>query len=144
MDDRRRFVVLEHRWAGVHWDFMVESAPGGPLRTWALDAEPAPDRAIPARALADHRREYLSYEGEISGGRGSVARWDEGTCVVEVWEPGRVRLALDGGHLRGPVELLASSTAGAVGPSGTTSASGAGGGSGATWAFRLGKLRWRA
>ena len=143
--DRRRFVVLEHRWDGVHWDFMVEVAPGGPLRTWAIDAEPVPGRDLPARALADHRREYLTYEGEVSGGRGEVRRWDEGACAVEVWEAGRVRLVLEGAYLIGPVALWASPPGGAGEPPGTASASGAGGAGGSSaWTFRLGKLAFRA
>lgn len=138
MDDRRRFVVLEHRWDGVHWDFLVETGPDGPLRSWAIDAPPALGRDLPARALADHRRAYLAYEGEVSGGRGTVRRWDEGTCTVEVWEEDRVRLVLEGAQLAGPVELRASPPAGEWTPAGRVSASGAGGGS--SWTFRLGKL----
>ncbi len=131
--------MLEHRWDGVHWDFMVEVEPGGPLRTWAIDAVPTPGRDLPARARADQRREYLTYEGEVSGGRGEVRRWDEGTCTVEVWEEDRVRLVLEGAHLIGPVEFWAS-PAGRTGEfSGMPSASGAGGGS-SGWMFRLGKL----
>ena len=142
MEDRRRFVVLEHRWDGVHWDFMVEVAAGGSLRTWAIDDEPTAGRDLPARALADHRRAYLTHEGEVSGGRGTVRRWDEGTCLVEVWRDDRVRLVLDGAQLTGPVEFWASPRAGAgasIG-AGTDSASGAGGGSGSPWIARLGKL----
>jgi hypothetical protein len=136
-DDLRRFVVLEHRWDGVHWDFLVETGPFGPLRTWAIDAEPVAGRDLPARALADHRREYLTYEGEVSGGRGFVRRWDEGTCSVEVWGPDRVRLVLAGDQLEGVAELR--SSAGGIGP-GMPSASAAGGASGTSWVFRLGKL----
>ena len=33
-EDSRRFAVLEHRWDGVHWDFLVEDGPT--LRTWAI------------------------------------------------------------------------------------------------------------
>lgn len=134
----RRFVVLEHEWSGTHWDFNVEIAPGGPLRTWAIDARPDSGPTLPARALPDHRREYLTYEGEISGGRGAVKRWDEGTCLVEVWETDRVRLILNGRQLTGPVELLLSPDGGASG--GTGPASGAGGGSAPSWTFRRGKL----
>jgi hypothetical protein len=140
MADRRRFVVLEHRWDGVHWDFMVEIAPGSALRTWAIDAEPTTGRDLPARALADHRRAYLTHEGEVSGGRGTVRRWDEGTCDVEVWRIDRVRLVLGGGQLTGPVELWTSPPVGEGLASGTASASGAGGGSASSWTFRLGKL----
>jgi hypothetical protein len=47
-----RFVVLEHRWNGVHWDFMLER--GGVLRTWAVDAPIVAGEEVPARSLADH------------------------------------------------------------------------------------------
>jgi hypothetical protein len=135
-DDLRRFVILEHQWEGIHWDLMVETDPSGPLRTWAIDSEPVPGRDLPARALADHRREYLTYEGEVSGGRGTVRRWDEGTCSVEVWGPERVRLVLDGNQLDGVAELRSVE---GIGP-GIPSASGAGGASGTSWVFCLGKL----
>ena len=140
MEDRRRFVVLEHRWGGVHWDFMVEIAPGAALRTWAVDAEPTAGRDLPARALGDHRRDYLTREGEVSGGRGTVRRWDEGTCAVEIWQDDRVQLVLDGRQLTGPVELWVWPPDGAGLVSGTASASGAGGSSASLWTFRLGKL----
>jgi len=51
---------------------------GSVLRTWALLEPPAGAGEQAAEALPDHRPEYLSYEGEVSGGRGSVTRWDEG------------------------------------------------------------------
>ncbi|MCE9548419.1 MAG: hypothetical protein K8T25_23335 [Planctomycetia bacterium] len=77
-----RYVILWHQTPpgfprGVHWDLMLEEA--GHLRCWALSS--SPDGAAPqaAEALADHRLAYLEYEGPISGDRGSVSRWDEGT-----------------------------------------------------------------
>lgn len=103
-----RFVVLSHRTPpnyprGDHWDFMLEVA--GALRTWALAAEPTPGLALPAEALADHRLEYLSFEGPISGGRGQVARWDAGT--YETLEESRRlwRVRLSGDKLRGEMRL---------------------------------------
>jgi DNA polymerase Ligase (LigD) len=135
---RRRFVILEHHWKGIHWDFMVEVAPGSPLRTWAIDAQPVAGSELPARELADHRREYLNYEGMISGGRGHVRRWDEGTCLVEVWASDRVTLILSGRQLTGSAEFWRA--AGAPGSAGAGSAASAGGGSGPSWTFRLGKL----
>ena len=127
-----RFVLLEHRWNGVHWDFMLEIAPGGMLRTWAIDAEIVAGRSLPARALGDHRSEYLDYEGEVSGGRGAVRRIDRGEYTVEIWTPERVRARLAGGQLAGLVELRAIGTGGSgVGPSETSSCS---------WTFRLGNF----
>src|SRR4051794_41980056 len=75
-----RFVVLEHRWDGVHWDFMLETE--GRLRTWAVDAPIEPGIDLPARALPDHRLAYLTYEGPVSGGRGEVRRGDSGPYRV--------------------------------------------------------------
>jgi hypothetical protein len=136
--DPRRFVVLEHHWNGVHWDFMVEIGPGAALRTWAIDARPVAGKELPARQLPDHRQEYLTFEGNVSGGRGSVRRWDEGTCDVEVWTVDRVILILSGGQLTGSVEFWRE--AGAAGSACAGAASSAGGGTGPSWTFRLGKL----
>ena len=55
--EQRRFVVLEHEWNGVHWDFMIEDE--GRLRTWAIDAPLVAGEDLPARALPDHRLDYL-------------------------------------------------------------------------------------
>jgi hypothetical protein len=98
-----RFVLLEHRWDGLHWDFMLEH--GDVLRTWAIDAPVVPDADLPARALPDHRRIYLEYQGEISGNRGVVRRVAEGFYTAEVWEEGRVRVRLHGTQLVGDVEI---------------------------------------
>ena len=62
---RRRYVVLEHRWDGVHWDLMLDV--GDVLRTWAIDAPITTGVDLPARALGDHRRIYLDFEGELRG-----------------------------------------------------------------------------
>ncbi len=72
-----RFVILCHEnHRGAHFDFMLES--GDVLKTWALPQPPASGVEIECEALADHRLAYLDYEGPVSGGRGSVARWDRG------------------------------------------------------------------
>jgi hypothetical protein len=101
--DDRRFAILEHRWNGVHWDFLVEDGPI--LRTWAIDEAPIEGFELPARALPDHRRIYLDYEGEISDGRGTVKRWDSGTCEVLEWGTERVQLRVRGVQVEGVVEF---------------------------------------
>ena len=120
-DDTRRFAVLEHRWDGVHWDFLVEDGPA--LRTWAIDSPIVADGDLPARELPAHRRIYLEYEGEVSGGRGTVRRWDRGECRVIDWGEDRVRLEVRGVQLVGTVELR-----------------GAGDADRRSWKFRFGKL----
>ena len=72
------FVVLEHDHPELHWDFMLEH--GGVLKTWRLPASwPAAGQKLPAVALADHRLQYLDYEGPVSGDRGRVVRRDRGS-----------------------------------------------------------------
>jgi hypothetical protein len=98
-----RFVLLEHRWKGVHWDLMLEI--GEVLRSWAIDAPIVVGQELPARALPDHRRVYLDYEGVISGDRGTVRRLDEGTYCMILWTAEQVRVELAGFQLVGEVEL---------------------------------------
>lgn len=80
-----RFALLRHDWPEPHRDLVLQR-PGQEsqerLMTWALyPREPGEDvfraermttgRAVP---LEPHRAIYLTYEGPVSGGRGSVSR----------------------------------------------------------------------
>src|SRR4051794_32704698 len=105
-----RFVVLRHDKDGVHYDFMIEW--GDRLRTWALAEAIGPGLEIRARALPDHRTIYLDYEGEISGGRGSVRRVDRGTYELLEGSPSSLRLRLRGERFAGEVVLDRQETGG--------------------------------
>jgi DNA polymerase Ligase (LigD) len=118
-----RFVLLQHQWNGVHWDFMLES--GDSLRTWAIDEPIVGGRDLPARALGDHRKMYLEYEGEVGGNRGWVRRVDAGTYRVIEWSDGHVRVEVFGDQLVGEVDLRSS---------------GAGSGARDSWVFRTGNF----
>jgi DNA polymerase ligase (LigD)-like protein len=118
-----RFVLLEHNWNGVHWDFMLEA--GEALRTWAIDAPIVAGRDLPARALGNHRKSYLDYEGEISGNRGKVRRLDAGTYRVLVWSDRHVRVEVTGSQLVGEVDLRST---------------GADSGESGSWVFRAGNF----
>ena len=103
-----RFVILRHETPadyprGLHWDLMLESS--GTLRTWALEEEPLPGARLSAEALADHRPAYLEFEGEISGKRGAVSRWDAGTYTIQSQTATRWEIQLWGQHLRGDAVL---------------------------------------
>jgi hypothetical protein len=104
-----RYVILWHACPPdyarpSHYDFMLES--GDALRTWALAERPRPGAEIAAERLPDHRKAYLDYEGAVSGGRGSVARWDVGTYTLQSEDGNRLVATLDGRRLRGVVKLL--------------------------------------
>lgn len=100
-----RFVVLRHDCPrGLHWDFMLEAE--GVLRTWALAEEPSAGVACAAEQLPDHRLAYLDYEGEVSGGRGSVTRYDQGEYRLEKDDAAGVVMELRGTRLCGTAALV--------------------------------------
>ncbi|MBN2584845.1 MAG: hypothetical protein JXL80_17405 [Planctomycetes bacterium] len=76
-----RFVIQHHVYddGDEHWDLMFEVGPA--LRTWSLPKPPDQPEHLPmcVRQLADHRIEYLEYEGEVSDNRGRVAIHDRGS-----------------------------------------------------------------
>lgn len=80
-----RYVVLVHEGApgGAHFDWMLEA--GGVLATWRVPVAPAdvPLGGAPAERIGDHRLAYLSHEGVVSGGRGTVRRVEAGTYEGE-------------------------------------------------------------
>jgi hypothetical protein len=103
-----RFVILRHELPsggprGSHWDLMFER--NEVLRTWALEQLPDESQPSVAHELADHRLEYLDYEGPVSAGRGSVARWDEGQYVLEAEAEDRLVITIEGRHLAGQLTL---------------------------------------
>lgn len=98
-----RYVILEHDHPQLHWDFMLEA--GDVLRTWRLGAQPQPGQLVAALALGNHRAVYLDYEGQVSGNRGRVQRWDAGTFSWLRDDSGSVEVLLRGRRLHGRAVL---------------------------------------
>lgn len=119
-----RFVLLRHECPGgvpkpSHWDLMLES--GGVLLTWELHELPDFWRAalgcdtvrsplgrvvgVPAIRLADHRLDYLDYEGAVSNNRGTVRQIDRGELVWVEQAPTRFVARLHVGRLAGSISL---------------------------------------
>lgn len=100
----QRFVILKHSVNGAaHFDLMLEVEGQEKLRTWQLARWPLNvGESCLARQLDDHRRAYLEYEGEISGGRGVVQRVASGEWsgdLVLTAEDGTVtRVTIAGGR----------------------------------------------
>lgn len=78
---------------------------GATLATWALPQVPAAAAEMMAPRLPDHRLTYLDYEGPISGGRGTVSRWDQGTYHTERQTDDLWTVSLQGQRLLGRVVL---------------------------------------
>jgi len=105
-----RYVILEHDWPQRHWDFMLEA--GTILQTWRLADVPQPGVALPAEKSFDHRSMYLDYEGPISGGRGSVSRWDGGIFETLIEGEDRRLIRIKGKRLEGTLDLVNDSETG--------------------------------
>lgn len=72
-------VVLRHTLPDgtAHLDWMIEQADAAAgLMTFrlGLDADLRVPSSIRAERIGEHRRDYLTYEGAVSGGRGHVER----------------------------------------------------------------------
>ena len=78
---------------------------GSGLATWALQLPPDSPGPIPAEALSDHRPAYLDYEGPVSGDRGSVTRWDQGSYQLQHHGPSERVALLAGEKLNGRATL---------------------------------------
>ncbi|MFO0916183.1 MAG: DNA polymerase ligase N-terminal domain-containing protein [Pirellulales bacterium] len=107
-----RFVIHYHQLPPdsprpSHWDLMFELH--GQLATWALERPPteAHPETINARRLDDHRLAYLDYEGPVSGGRGTVTRYDSGDFDWSWPATTRASGSLRGQRLQGTFQLVA-------------------------------------
>lgn len=88
-----------------HFDLMLESH--RKLLTWELPQTLGAAKVLSGKRIADHRMEYLEFEGDISGQRGSVSRIASGSldwilrsdnlfeCQLKGELNGRLRLDLE-------------------------------------------------
>lgn len=76
-----QYAILAHTVDGAtHFDLLLEQPGVERLRTLQLERWPLKSgESCRCLELAPHRRVYLTYEGEISGGRGTVRRVESGT-----------------------------------------------------------------
>lgn len=92
-----RYVILHH--TGIpqpHFDVMFETSPGSKLATWRSPVWPvvAPTAA---ERLDDHRRDYLEYEGPLTGNRGHATRVAAGAFTFQSRTDTAWELSLDSG-----------------------------------------------
>ena len=99
-----RFTISHHTGAkeGNHFDLLLEH--GDSLKAWRLENVTFHFPQT-AKQIKDHRKTYLDYEGEVSGGRGAVKIWDTGTYVVDRWDDAHLRIAVVGRQLKTRLRL---------------------------------------
>lgn len=83
---------------------MLES--GESLRTWRLLSSPERGVIVQMEPLPHHRLLYLDYEGPVSGNRGTVHQWDQGTYSLLEGKEERLVLRMEGERCSGEAELL--------------------------------------
>lgn len=104
-----RFVIQEHcRRKTRHFDLMLEK--DGILKTWSFAKPPKEYRSNlpiqPAQSLPDHRMTYLTYQGKISRGRGTVKIWDKGIYRHVIWKNNFKVIAVRGQKIAGYFIIL--------------------------------------
>ncbi len=87
----------------AHYDVMIESSDG--LITWRVSESAMKEflegKEVCTTRIADHRKEYLTYEGPISCDRGMVKIMDSGTCALRFADGTITQYILEGNVLHG-------------------------------------------
>jgi hypothetical protein len=99
---RGKFVIQEHTKSNQppHWDLMLET--GDVLQTWRLDTEPKKEEYLTsAIRISDHDKKFLTYEGPVNKGLGSIHILDTGTFETLEEAENRILLSLKGNILCG-------------------------------------------
>ena len=81
-----KYVIQRHQKGDdLHWDLMIES--DGVLKTWRIQspAEQLAGQTIEAEQIFDHQLRFLTYEGPVNKGAGSVRIDDSGSCRIKLW-----------------------------------------------------------
>ncbi len=102
-----RFVIQRHLNNNEHFDLMIELENSDKLfalKILSLDIDSLLNNTvIKAERLPDHRKEYLEYEGPVSGGRGSVKIFDSGRCRTILYKEDKCEFELSGKNLAGKI-----------------------------------------
>ena len=116
-NENKKFVIQQHSsGSDVHWDFMLETCHeqaqrvegvGDILQTYRLDKAPQEIARTAANAVKifDHPLKFLTYEGPVNKGRGSVHIADSGTYKMLNQSDDRLELDLNGKILKGKFTL---------------------------------------
>jgi hypothetical protein len=98
--------MLKHTVPGdIHWDFMLES--GDLLSTWRVSIPP--DKlsctCADAEKIFDHPKKFLTYQGPVNNGKGSVIIEDSGTYSIIRESEGNLQIQINAKILCGTFNL---------------------------------------
>ena len=98
----KQFIIHEHKTSdGVHWDLMLEE--DDHLATYRLDSFPqdASTSPINAEKIFDHPLKFLTYEGSVNKGLGSVEIVEKGKYQILQEEASKKQIEFDGCIIKG-------------------------------------------
>jgi bifunctional non-homologous end joining protein LigD len=103
MNEAKKFVVQRHERQNepTHWDLMLEA--GDLLETYRIGEPPEQwgRKPIEAARIFDHPLKFLTYEGSVNKGKGSVKIADSGTYRFVSQNENQLILEISGEILRG-------------------------------------------
>lgn len=81
---------------------------GDKLKTWRLEAPPEKlaSQKTKATPIFDHDKKFLTYQGPVNNGKGTVEIIDEGICTVESSSEKKMRITFEGNKLSGQFKLI--------------------------------------
>ena len=101
-EENKAFVVQKHvRGGETHWDLMLEKDDF--LLTFRVYKSPKelPGQSVKAVKIFDHPKKFLTYEGTVNKGKGSVQIADKGTFQIQSQNSSRIEMILTGRILKG-------------------------------------------
>ena len=107
VENNKKFVVQKHtRCDDVHWDLMLEV--GQELETYRLNVPPdklAQGAIASATRNFNHPLKFLTYEGSVNKGQGTVEIAESGTYIFLSRDEHLQEIQLDGKVLQGKFTL---------------------------------------
>ena len=107
-------VLMRHETkAGGHYDWMLQTPASVKdlnarlwtarvnLPSWCWSNQSPWDLEM----IGEHRSAYLTYEGPLTGGRGTVRRVDSGWVEPHLWSPDRIVFDMGMTHCCGRIQL---------------------------------------
>lgn len=105
-------VLLHHAPDGDHYDWLIEDPRqfGAITPLWTARVANPPSawhalRQWSIEIIPHHRRDFLTFQGDLTENRGSVVRVDQGTCDAIAWEKDAIEVAVTLQSFHGRVRM---------------------------------------